>query len=138
MRKKRRSEWIIFIIAFLCIGMIWYFSILKQNKKARFPVTQDTARIVFKDAAPVEKKTEATTEKKKEKSSESSVSGSRDAGYSSSYGKTSSKRPASASTEFDPDDHDIESYYEDYEDDYESIDDAYDGFEDDEDAWDDY
>ena len=38
----------------------------------------------------------------------------------------------------DPDDHDIEGYYEDYRDDFEDIDDAYDAFMDDEDAWDDY
>ena len=44
----------------------------------------------------------------------------------------------SATTEFDPDDHDIEGYYEDNRDEFDSIDDAYDAFEDDEDAWDDY
>ena len=41
-------------------------------------------------------------------------------------------------TDFDPDDHDIESYYEDHKDEFDSIDEAYDTFEDDESAWDDY
>ena len=38
----------------------------------------------------------------------------------------------------DPDDHDIEGYYEDNRDIYKDYDDAYDGFLDDEDAWSDY
>lgn len=38
----------------------------------------------------------------------------------------------------DPDDHDIDGYYEDYKDEYDDVDDAWDGFLDDEDAWDDY
>ena len=40
--------------------------------------------------------------------------------------------------EIDPDDHDIEAYYEDNKDIYDSYEDAWDGFEDDEDAWDEY
>ena len=44
----------------------------------------------------------------------------------------------SSKSSFDPDDHDIESYYDDYRDEYDDYDDAYDGFCDDEDAWDDY
>ena len=55
-----------------------------------------------------------------------------------SFGSTSKKKSTSSTTEFDPDDHDIEGYYEDNRDEYDSIDDAYDAFEDDEDAWDDY
>ena len=38
----------------------------------------------------------------------------------------------------EPDDHDLDGYYEDYKDEYEDIDDAWDGFMDDEDAWEDY
>lgn len=38
----------------------------------------------------------------------------------------------------DPDDHDIDGYYEDYKDEYDDVDDAWDGFLDDEDAWEDY
>lgn len=48
------------------------------------------------------------------------------------------KQSTSATTEFDPDDHDIEAYYEDNRDIFEDYDEAYDAFEDDEDAWDDY
>ena len=44
----------------------------------------------------------------------------------------------SSDSTFDPEDHDIEGYYEDYRDEYDDYDDAYDGFLDDEDAWDDY
>lgn len=55
------------------------------------------------------------------------------------YKKTHpTRKHTSTTTEFDPDDHDIEGYYEDNRDMYENIDDAYDGFEDDEDAWEDY
>lgn len=56
----------------------------------------------------------------------------------SSNSTTRKKKSTSATTEVDPDDHDIEGYYEDNRDIYEDIDEAYDGFEDDEDAWDDY
>ena len=38
----------------------------------------------------------------------------------------------------DPDDHDLDGYYEDHKDEYDDIDDAWDGFLDDEDAWEDY
>ena len=41
-------------------------------------------------------------------------------------------------TEFDPDDHDIEAYYDDNRDEYDSYEDAYEGFLDDESSWDDY
>ena len=43
-------------------------------------------------------------------------------------------------TEFDPDDHDIDAYYEDFKDEegFEDIDDAYDDFMDNPEYWDDY
>lgn len=41
-------------------------------------------------------------------------------------------------TEFDPDDHDIDMYYEDYKDEFEDEDDAWDDFEDNDEYWDDY
>ena len=44
----------------------------------------------------------------------------------------------SSQTEIDPDDYDIDGYYEDYKDLYDSYEDAYDGFLDDESVWDDY
>ncbi len=40
--------------------------------------------------------------------------------------------------EFDPDDHDIEGYYEDHQDEFDDYEDAEDAFEDDPDEWDDY
>ena len=49
-----------------------------------------------------------------------------------------SSRKSSSKPRFDPDDHDIEAYYEDNRDEYDDYDDAYDGFLDDEGAWDDY
>ena len=52
--------------------------------------------------------------------------------------KYGSGRSSSSRSSFDPDDHDIEAYYDDYRDEYDDYDDAYDGFLDDEDAWDDY
>ena len=51
----------------------------------------------------------------------------------SSYNATPRK-----SKSIDPDDHDIEAYYDDHRDLYLDYEDAYDGFLDDEDAWDDY
>ncbi len=61
-------------------------------------------------------------------------------GKSSSSRKSSSSSRSSSSRKktIDPDDYDIEAYYEDNWDEYEDYDDAYDGFLDDEDAWDDY
>lgn len=55
-----------------------------------------------------------------------------------SWGSSYSKSSGSKYSSFDPDDHDIEAYYEDYQDIYEDYDDAYDGFLDDEDEWDNY
>ena len=52
--------------------------------------------------------------------------------------KSKSKKKEQKTTEFDPDDHDIEQYYEDYKDEFEDIDDAYDDFEDNPEYWDDY
>lgn len=59
-------------------------------------------------------------------------------GSSSFRSKSSSSRNKSSRSYFDPDDHDIETYYDDYRDEYDDYDDAYDGFLDDDDAWDDY
>lgn len=50
----------------------------------------------------------------------------------------SNRNTQATTTEFDPEDHDIEGYYEDNKGDYENYEDAYDGFEDDEDSWEDY
>ena len=52
--------------------------------------------------------------------------------------RSRSKTSGSSKSSFDPDDHDIESYYDDYRDEYDDYDDAYDGFLDDDDVWDDY
>ena len=51
------------------------------------------------------------------------------------YSGSSSKHSSSS---FDPDDHDIEAYYDDNKDEYDSYEDAYEGFLDDDSAWDDY
>ena len=68
-----------------------------------------------------------------------SSSGSR---YGNSGSKSSSSRSGSSSkskrSTFDPDDHDIEAYYDDNRDEFDDYEDAYDAFLDDEDAWDDY
>ena len=73
-------------------------------------------------------------------SRKSSSSGSYSSGsHKSSIGSSTRKKSSGSSkSSFDPDDHDIESYYDDYRDEYDDYDDAYDGFCDDEDAWDDY
>ena len=76
----------------------------------------------------------ATTEEIKEKSGGRLLPGSKENGK----GASSGTRKHKDTTEFDPDDHDIEAYYEDNMDEFDSYDDAYDAFEDDEDAWDDY
>lgn len=47
----------------------------------------------------------------------------------------SNRNTQATTTEFDPEDHDIEGYYEDNKGDYENYEDAYDGFED---SWEDY
>ena len=56
----------------------------------------------------------------------------------SSSSSSKKKKNQESTTEFDPDDHDIEQYYLDYEDEFEDIDDAYDDFEDNPEYWDDY
>ena len=55
----------------------------------------------------------------------------------SSSSGTTAYNPSRRSS-FDPDDHDIEAYYDDNRDEYDDYDDAYDGFLDDDSAWDDY
>ena len=52
--------------------------------------------------------------------------------------KYSGSSGSSSSSSFDPDDHDIEAYYDDNRDEYDSYEDAYEGFLDDESSWDDY
>ena len=59
-------------------------------------------------------------------------------GSSGSGNSKSGRRSGLGKSSFDPDDHDIESYYDDNRDEYDDFDDAYDGFLDDDDAWDDY
>ena len=54
------------------------------------------------------------------------------------YRKYSGSSGKSSSSSFDPDDHDIEAYYDDNRDEYDDYDDAYEGFMDDDSAWDDY
>ena len=56
----------------------------------------------------------------------------------SSYNSNSTSKKKTETTEFDPDDHDIELYYDDFKDEFEDEDDAWDDFEDNEDYWDDY
>ena len=70
----------------------------------------------------------------------SNSSGSYSSGsYKSSNGSSTWKKSSgSGKSTFDPDDHDIEAYYDDHRDEYDDYDEAYEGFMDDEDAWDDY
>ncbi len=91
-----------------------------------------------------EKDGESATTEEKSKSFNGSAGGKLpssniDGKHQNSSNKTTRKKKStSATTEVDPDDHDIEGYYEDNRDIYEDIDEAYDAFEDDEDAWEDY
>ena len=86
----------------------------------------------------VETAPEATTESGKKTGGGGLWPKDKNRGKGSESGGSDKKDSTSATTEFDPDDHDIEGYYEDNKDEYDDIDDAYDGFEDDEEAWDDY
>ncbi len=91
-----------------------------------------------------EKSSDSETKEKESKTSNGSAGGklpsSNGAGKHQGSGNTTTrkKKSTSATTAVDPDDHDIEGYYEDNRGIYEDIDEAYDGFEDDEDAWEDY
>ena len=58
--------------------------------------------------------------------------------YRRSGSKTTGSNSRSKRSTFDPDDHDIEAYYDDNRDEFDDYEDAYDAFLDDEDAWDDY
>lgn len=89
------------------------------------------------------KSSSGNTSRSKSRSSSSSSSSSRKSSSSSSSSNSRKRRSVSGNsysgkTSFDPDDHDIESYYDDFRDEYDDYDDAYDGFLDDDDAWDDY
>ena len=60
-------------------------------------------------------------------------------GRISSKGSSATKGTSGGkNSSFDPDEHDIEAYYEDNRDEYDDYDDAYDGFLDDEGEWDNY
>ena len=91
-----------------------------------------------------EKSSDSETTEKESKTSNGSAGGklpsSNGTGKHQGSGNTTTrkKKSTAATTAVDPDDHDIEGYYEDNRDIYEDIDEAYDGFEDDEDAWEDY
>ena len=247
MKNNSKGTWSIFVIAIVCIGMIYFFSTLKQNDRVRINVNQDSSDYGVEDDDPeeenvkkvyaypyygmseedlnhcllgkpmiisecsnfdkrapkdkskyyyfgygsgknsgkiivkywrssegdsgyveypsengyvdsgyyvgqdgtefqfdrhgvskVERETEDTTEYSEKKNGGRLLPGSKDTGTGPSSKTTNGKGSTSATTQFDPDDHDIEGYYEDNKEEYDSIDDAYDGFEDDPDAWDDY
>ena len=76
---------------------------------------------------------ELKDEDKKEKDDKSNKNKS-----TQSESKSKSKKKKEATTEYDPEEHDIDQYYEDYKDEFEDIDDAYDDFEDNDEYWDDY
>ena len=68
----------------------------------------------------------------KSRGSRSSTGGS---AYRLSKSSGSTKKKTYNYDPIDPDDYDIEGYYEEYKDEFEDFDDAYDAFLDDEDAW---
>ena len=88
----------------------------KKQKELEKSQTTEVIKSSFPDSLHGDKKTEST--------------------YRQST--SSNKNTENSTTEFDPEDHDIEGYYQDNKGDYENYDDAYDGFEDDEDSWEDY
>ena len=67
-----------------------------------------------------------------------SVSDTRNSTATSPWVGSSGLSGGSSGSHFDPDDHDIEAYFEDNRDEYDDYDDAYEGFLDDEGVWDDY
>lgn len=78
------------------------------------------------------KRKEAAAESAASKKAGSAQKSSTQTGSYHYYGSSSSKR------HIDPDDYDIEGYYDDYSDIYDSYEDAYEGFLEDESVWDDY
>lgn len=85
----------------------------KKQRELEKSQTTEAIKSSFPDSLHGDKKTESTYR------------------HSSSSNKNTEK----STTEFDPEDHDIEGYYEDNKGDYENDEDAYDGFED---SWEDY
>ena len=74
----------------------------------------------------------AKRKEKEEKEASKNSSGNTSGGYTGSYNRSNKDKTV------EPDDHDIEAYYEDYKEDFEDEDDAWDDFEDNEEYWDDY
>ena len=74
-------------------------------------------------------------------STSNSIDSKKSTSTTSSTYKSTTTYKKSVTTEartVDPDDHDIDAYYEDYKDEFEDEDDAWDDFEDNEEYWDDY
>ena len=143
--KKSYRPAVVIIILFLCLGIFVFLDMNKEDSGDSdvYSGSSHTAREeeALAEESPEEASSaiapEATTESGKKTGGGRWPKG-KDGGKGSGSGEFNKKDSTSATTEFDPDDHDIEGYYEDNKDEYDDIDDAYDGFEDDEEAWDDY
>ena len=101
-------------------------------------VPNELAEDIYEEDTEAEEIEETSTEETGTNETGTGKSGGKLPSGDSSSTSTRKKKSTAATTEVDPDDHDIEAYYDDNRDEYDSFEDAWDGFEDDEDAWDDY
>ena len=124
-----------------------------KYSKVKFKMSKDLKELLYvfgvyarEIVYPREEAKEAAKKAAEQKSSGSgksqgSSSGSSKAGSSSKNGTGSKSGSSSGKTtkkEIDPDDLDVEGYYEDYKDEFEDIDDAWDDLMDNPDLWEDY
>lgn len=156
--EKTGSYKVIFIMIACLAVVIYLICVTSENEHNTENVTTEATTelvqtCVFKDChnemasgsiyckehkEEIARKKAQTTEQFNASTSQSDKSGSNKKSDSTYHHSAKSKTTEKTTTEFDPDDHDIEGYYEDNKGDYRSIEDAYDGFEDDEDSWEDY
>ena len=134
------SGWVILIVI---LGIIGCFGLVKDIsdgvKKAKADREyRESYRHSYTRSSSTSNKSstsKSTTSSSKKNSTSTSTS------TSKSTSKTTSKKSSSGSKstkQIDPDDLDIEGYYEDYKDEFDSIDDAWDDLLDNPDMWDDY
>ena len=146
---KGRAAYAVIIVVLAGIGL---FSMVKTVRDAKAKVEADrrameswsTSKSYNKStgsssASRTSTSKSSTSNSSTSKSSTTSGSKTRDTSYNathSTYHKSTSD--SSSKRNIDPDDLDVESYYEDYKEDFESVDDAWDDLMDNPDLWSDY
>ena len=136
-KEEYRINMIILIIGLICL--VWVIIFIadccdEAAKERAYWDNQFRSKSTYSTSSSSGSSSSSSSSSSKSKKTTGSSSSTK----SSSTKKSTSKKSTKKSTTVEPDDHDIDTYYEDYKDEFEDEDDAWDDFEDNDDYWDDY